>query len=170
MWSWDTVGCRTLGRHFDKILTEVESIINSRPLTSVVMDPSADEPLTPNHLLLARSPQDSSSIGVFTKKDNYARKKWRQVQYVVDQFWLRWRKEYLQTLQARQKWTKIQPNLAVDDLVLVNDQAFPRGKWPMGKVIQTFPDKSGHVRQVLVRTQSNTLLRPVTKLCKFLPE
>ena len=152
------------------VLTEVESIINSRPLTPVVMDPSADEPLTPNHLLLARSPQDSSSIGVFTKKDNYTRKKWRQVQYVVDQFWLRWRKEYLQTLQARQKWTKIQPNLAVDDLVLVNDQAFPRGKWPMGKVIQTFPDKSGHVRQVLVRTQSNTLLRPVTKLCKFLPE
>ena len=89
------------------------------------MDASADEPLTPNNFLLARSPQDSSSIGVFAKKDNYARKKWRQVHYVVDQFWLRWRKEYFQTLQARQKWTKIQPHLAVDDIVFVCDQAVP---------------------------------------------
>ena len=118
----------------------------------------------------ARHPVVLPSCPHVTKKDNYARKKWRQMQYVVDQFWLRWCKEYLQTLQARQKWTKIQPNLAVDDLVLVYDQAFPREKRPMGKVIQTFPDKSRRVRQVLVRTQFNTLLRPVTKLCKFLPE
>ena len=41
-------------------LAEIESIIYSRSLTSVVMDPSADEPLTPNHLLLARLPQDPS--------------------------------------------------------------------------------------------------------------
>ena len=103
------------------VLAEIGSIVNSRPSTPVVMDASADEPLTPNHFLLARSSQDSSSIGVFTKKDNYARKKWRQVHYVVDQFWLRWRKEYFQTLQARQKWTKIQPRLAVDDIVFVCD-------------------------------------------------
>ena len=77
---------------------KVEFIINSRPLTPIIMDALADESLTTNHLLLAPSPQDSSSIGVFTKKDNYARRKWHQVQYVVDQFWLRWRKKYLQTL------------------------------------------------------------------------
>ena len=70
------------------------------------------------------------------------------MQYVVNQFWWRWRKEYLQTLQDRQKWTNIQPNLEIDDLVLMYDQAFPRGKWPMGKDIQTFPDESGAVRQV----------------------
>ena len=162
---------QTLADNFlSTVLAEVNSIIISRPLTPVVMDPSADKPLTLNHLLLARSPQVSSLIGVFTKKDNYARKKWRQVQYDVDQFWLPCCKEYLQTLQARQKWTKIQPNLAVDDLALVYDQAFSRGKWPMGKAMQIFPDKLEHVRQVLLRTQSNALLRPVTKLCKFLPE
>ena len=54
------------------VLAKVEFIINSRPLTPIIMDALADESLTPNHLLLAPSPQDSSSIGVFTKKDNYA--------------------------------------------------------------------------------------------------
>ena len=40
----------------------------------------------------------------------------------------------------------------------------------MGKVIQTFPDKSERVQQVLEQTQFNALLRQLTKLCKFLPE
>ena len=75
----------------------------------------------------------------------------------------------LTNLQARQKWTKIQPNLAIDNIMLVYDQAFPRRKWPMGKVMQIFPEKSRRVRQVPVRTQFNALLRPVTKLGKFLP-
>ena len=41
-----------------------------------------------------------------------------KVQYLVEQFWQRWRCEYLQTLQVRQKWQNIKPNFAVDDMVL----------------------------------------------------
>ena len=88
-------------------------------------------------------------------------------QYLTDQFWLRWRKEYLQTLQTRQKWHDVEPNFAVDKLVLVSDENSTRGKWPLGRVVQTFPDKFGHVRQVLVRTQNKTLKRSITKLCKL---
>ena len=36
------------------LLVEVKSILNSRPLTPVTLDPKADVPLTPNHLLLLR--------------------------------------------------------------------------------------------------------------------
>ena len=83
------------------------------------------------------------------------RRRWRQVQYLADQFWLRWRKEYLQTLQIRQKWPDVEPNFTVDNLVLVSDENSTRGKWSLGRVVQTFPDKLGHVRQVLVRTQNS---------------
>jgi transposase InsO family protein len=52
------------------VFTEVESIVNSRPITSVSDDPKDREALIPNHLLLLR---DSSVIlpGKFGKEDLY---------------------------------------------------------------------------------------------------
>ena len=147
------------------LFAEAEHIVNSRPLTPVVLDHEGGVRLSPNHLLLLRA--EDHSIGTFNHRDSYVRRRWRQVQYLTDQFWLRWRKEYLQTLQTRQKWQDVEPNFAVDDLVLVSDENSTRGKWPLGRVVQTFPDKFGHVRQVLVRTQSKTLKRSITKLCKL---
>ncbi|TWW61444.1 hypothetical protein D4764_04G0000910 [Takifugu flavidus] len=83
-------------------LCEVESIINGRPITSVSDDPCDIEPLTPNHLLLMKT-QPNMPPGIFNKDDLYARKRWRQVQYLADLFWRRWTREYLPLLQERQK-------------------------------------------------------------------
>ena len=47
------------------LFSEVESIVNSRPLTLVLQDPEANEPLTPNHILLMR-PSPSYAPGVFS--------------------------------------------------------------------------------------------------------
>ena len=49
----------------ETLLTEVEYILNSRPLTPVVMDSECQEPLTPNHLLLAGHEGASLPPGVF---------------------------------------------------------------------------------------------------------
>jgi hypothetical protein len=83
-------------------LCEVEAILNGRPLTSVSNDPRDLEALTPNHLLLLRAGADLPP-GMFTKEDCYSRRKWRHVQYLSDQFWRRWTREYLPLLQSRQK-------------------------------------------------------------------
>ena len=68
-------------------MIEVESTLNSRPITPVTMDPEASMPLTPYHSLLMR---EVSNIAprIFHRADNYASKRWRQVQYLALQFWI----------------------------------------------------------------------------------
>ena len=87
-------------------MCETEAIVNSRPLTATnLTSPNGSEPLTPNHLLTMKSRVLMPPPGEFLKEDIYLVKRWRRVQYLVNQFWLRWRKEFLCSLQQRQKWT-----------------------------------------------------------------
>ncbi|KAL5006049.1 hypothetical protein ScPMuIL_017207 [Solemya velum] len=101
------------------LFCEVEAIVNSRPITVVSNDPNDLQPLTPNHLLLLRSGLQLPLINM-TLADTY-RKKWKHVQFLANCFWKRWLKEYLPTLQLRQKWTHENRNFAVGNVVLVQD-------------------------------------------------
>lgn len=149
------------------VLCEVEAIINSRPITKASTDPNDLEALTPNHLLLLKT-QPSLPPGEFQEADLYARRRWRQVQYISDLFWKRWSKEYLPLLQERQKWTGVQRNLVVGDLVLLMDSTAPRNSWIMGRVLQTFPDRKGFVRHIWLKTRTSCLDRPISKVCLLL--
>ena len=145
------------------VFCEVESIVNNRPLTPVSDDPKDLKPLTPNDLLQLGKGLKTSP-GTFRKDDMYGRR-WRHVQYLADQFWKRWVREYLPTLQLRQKWLETKKNVQTDDIVLVMDENLPRNNWPLGRIVKTFPGKDGLVRSVEVKTAVNTLVRPIDKLC-----
>ena len=99
------------------LLTEVERVLNGRALTANSDDPSDFELLTPGHFLMQRK-VIFLPPGVFDKSDMY-KKKWRQVQYLANQFWERWLKEYLPSLQTRAKWRKALPNVKQNALVLL---------------------------------------------------
>ena len=47
---------------------------------------------------------------------------------------------------------------------MVCDSSLPRGTWPMGRIIDVFPDSAGHVRTARVKTKDILLVRPITKL------
>lgn len=146
------------------VLCEAEAILNDRPITKLSDDPNDLEPLTPNHLLLLRG-KPSIPPGVFTAQDQYGKRRWKQVQYLADLFWKRWVREYLPLLQQRQKWNERKRNLAVGDIVAIMDSSAPRGSWPLGRVLQVYPDAQGLVRSVKLKTKSNTIERPISKLC-----
>ena len=147
------------------LLCEVESVLNSRPLTAVSSDSRDSEPLTPNHLLLLRG--GHLPPGVFTD-DHEPTRRWRKIQCLAERFWIRWRREYLPLLQKRQKWNIRQKNLGPGDIVLMIDEALPRGQWPLAKVVDAVKDRRGLVRQVLVRRGTSVLRRPVCKLVRII--
>lgn len=146
------------------VLCEAEAILNDRPITKLSDDPNDLEPLTPNHLLLLRG-KPSIPPGVFTTQDQYGRRRWKQMQYLADLFWKRWVREYLPLLQQRQKWNEKKKNFAVGDIVAIMDPAAPRGSWPLGRVLEVYPDANGLVRSAKLKTKSNTIERPISKLC-----
>jgi len=149
------------------VMAEVESIINSRPLVPVTFEPGTEEPLTPNHLLLFRS-NHNLPPGLFDKRDCYARRRWAQTQYLTNQFWLRWVREFLPHIIHMQKWFCKKRNFEKDDIVLVVDETQPRSRWALGRIIDTYSDSKGLVRSVLVKSQNTLLKRPITKLCLIL--
>ena len=140
-----------------------ESIINSRPLTKLSDDPNDLTPLTPNHLLLLRSGKDEPP-SAFMPQHSF-RRRWRQVQYLADLFWIRWTKEYLPTLQCRSKWTDVSANLHVGDLVLLREDGTTRYQWPLGLITETYQGQDGIVRSVQLRTKDGLYTRPISKIC-----
>ncbi|XP_064120244.1 uncharacterized protein LOC135224850 [Macrobrachium nipponense] len=91
--------------------------------------------------------------------------RWRCVQYLTNLFWSRFRKEYLSTLQTRQKWNEPRRNLMVGgDVVLVKSDIEPRNQWPMGRVIEVYPDDKGTIRSAKIKTPSSVIVRPIQKL------
>jgi Family of unknown function (DUF5641) len=73
----------------------------------------------------------------------------------------------LNTLQARQKWSTIQDNLKVDDLVIVEAPNQPPSVWRMGRITAVHPGLDQTVRVVTINTQDGEMKRPVVKVVKL---
>ena len=158
------IGKNTLNDEtLNTVFCEVEKILNDRPITRVSSDPNDFESLTPNHLLLLRK-NSCVSLNQCNER-NHLKQRWKHAQSLADQFWSRWVKEYLPTLQCRQKWLTKVRNLQKGDLVLIMDNNLPRGSWRKGLVIECYEDKEGCVRRVLLKTVDGVLLRDIRKLC-----
>ena len=69
-------------------------------------------------------------------------------QHLTNEFWLWWKKEFLLSLQERQKWTKPRKNLQVNDVVIIKEDDVPRNQWRVCRVVEALPDEDGLVRKV----------------------
>ena len=131
------------------LMCEAEAVVNSRPLTvDSLDDPDSLSPLTPSHILTMKSKIVLSPPGVFSSADKYCRARWRRVQHLTDEFWSRWRKEYLSSLQQRQKLTKSRKDVAEGDIVIVKDDNAARSQWELARVSAVNHSADGRVRTV----------------------
>ncbi|XP_073714235.1 uncharacterized protein [Misgurnus anguillicaudatus] len=152
-------------------MAEVTAIVNSRPLTSVSSDPEQPLILTPSMLLTQKIGAHTVPPGQFDERDLYKRQ-WRQVQHLANEFWKRWRSEYICSLQKRRKWTHEKVNMQEGDLVLLRDIQVKRQEWPIGLITKTFPSDDGKVRKIEVKTVREGVpklfLRPISEVILLL--
>lgn len=103
-------------------LIELQTLLcqNSRPITPMSNDPNDLQSLTPAHFLIGgpmlRFPEPDLS-----KEQGNGLRRWRFVQFFMQDFWKRWHKEYLPQLQTRGKWTSGTEPLKVNDIVIVDN-------------------------------------------------
>ena len=108
-------------------------------------------------------------LGHFVKADEYSRIRWRHIQHIASEFWVRWRKEFLWSLQSRHKWNEKDRNFQNGDIVLLKTDA-NHNQWPMAKVVDINSDAKGFVRtfKLLIGKTRNDgeriLERPIHKI------
>lgn len=149
---------------FYTTLTQVEALLNSRPLSPLSNDPHDYNSLTPAHFLIGRPltslpDPDISNIPVNRLT------KFQQTQQLMQHFWQRWHREFICNLQQRKKWRNNQPNIPLNSLVLIREDNNPPFCWPLARVVQLHPGKDGVTRVVTVQTAKGSYLRSVTRLC-----
>ena len=137
-------------------------------------DTDDPQPLSPAMLLTMRTCPAGPLPGQFLCADVYMHRCWRQVQFLAEQFWTRWRRQYLQSLQPRQNWAKIKWDLSVGDIVLMRDEQQHQNDWPLGRVGDVIRSKDGRVRKVKVEIvkegEKKSHIQPKKELILLLPE
>ena len=120
------------------MLTEVETVVNSRPL--IYVDDDINSSLSHQHFI-PDFKIDSDTFEPTEKISTSQRQlqRWKSGQRCLNQFWQTWCKDYLLSLRERcntgvnkaQNTAKEKPQTG--DVVLIK-QSLPRGQWKIGKI------------------------------------
>ncbi|VEN51227.1 unnamed protein product [Callosobruchus maculatus] len=145
------------------VLTQIESLLNSRPLCVLSRDSETPEALTPSHFL-CQMPLNSLPAETVEGLPLNRLDRFQLIDRMIQDFWKRWRLEYLTSLQSRVKWYKPGPKIQPGTVVVLREDNSPPLHWPLGIIKEVFPGKDGHIRNVTVKTSKGIFSRPVIKV------
>ncbi|KAL0840413.1 hypothetical protein ABMA28_015670 [Loxostege sticticalis] len=152
---------------FATILTQIEGILNSRPLCPIPFsDSELFQILTPAHFLIGRTPTalpDYQYDEVPTNRLTY----FKQLQQIYQSFWRGFSRDYVGLLQQRGKWRSSKgPCLATGTVVLIKESHTPPCQWRLGKIIETHPGADGVARVATIKTSQGTIVKlSFAKIC-----
>ncbi|MFH4977218.1 hypothetical protein AB6A40_003927 [Gnathostoma spinigerum] len=174
-----TVGNRFLTEiQLATLVTEVEAVVNQRPLTYVESDflevlRRTDFLATKATLMLnVDHSTDSDEWMLEAPSTRIALlRQWSRTQQHLEQFWKAWQPSYLAMLRERARFTHAGPYRQteraphVEEVVLVRETNVPRGMWKPGQVTKTPMGTGDVIRSAEVRIASGrTILRPISLL------
>lgn len=149
---------------FTTVLTQIEAVLNSRPLSPLSTDPTDFTPLTPAHFLLGR-PLTAPASEDLTDKSTFQLARYDRIEQLRQHFWRRWSTEYVSELQLRTKWKIRKDDIALDSLVLIKDDNLPPLNWRLGRIVRLYPGSDGVSRVADIRTGTGTIRRSFSKIC-----
>lgn len=147
------------------LFVQIEAILNSRPLYPISSDPNDISCLTPGHFLtlepLTAVPEED-----FCNTNIKRLHRWQMLQAFQQNFWSRWKTEYLNSLTQRAKWTKDSKPLPIGSMVIIKDDNRAPLQWTLARVVDLQVGGDGIARSALVKNANNHLItRPLVKLC-----
>ena len=160
------------------IITEIEGVLNCRPLVYVGADIESGFALTPADFLLINS---KSGIPILEEESDpeylpaasskqCILDKWKHRQLSLNKFWDIWNKEYLLSLRERsqtvikQKKGTSRAEPRVGTIVIISER-LPRGSWKMGKILECIAGNDGQSRSAKVLLASGkTIVRSIGHL------
>ncbi|XP_036146048.1 uncharacterized protein LOC118646704 [Monomorium pharaonis] len=146
------------------LVVEIEGILNSRPITPSSSDLNDLLALTPAHYLIGRATMALPEARL-TEIPTNRLSTWQHITKVRQDFWSRWKLEYLNELQQRSKWIKDGPDLSTGTIVLIKDKNLPCTQWLLGRIIELHPGRDGVNRVATIKTASGNLHRATKLLC-----
>ena len=171
-----TIGkARLTYEEMETVLIGVEGAINSRPLT-YLYDDDIQDPITPSHLLCGRNIMSQVDHLPLTENPANLGKRARYMHQVIQAFWARFSKTYLNELRehhmytARRKRTKEENVLKINDVVIIKeDNISPRSTWRSARVEKLLIGTDEKVRGAELRTISKKgrmtkITRPLQKI------
>ena len=75
-------------------------------------------------------------------------RRYRKIQYLAEQFWIRWRSEHLHQLTLRRKWQNPSRCFVEGNVVLVRNPLASRNHWETGLITRVIPSSDKLVRSV----------------------
>ena len=157
------------------VITEIESVMNSRPLTYLYPE-EIEESLTPSHLLCGRRLTSLPEFQLekkedrnFDEKEDVYRKREQYLTRVLRHYWNRWKSEYLIDLReyhAERKRRIGVPVISEGDVVTIEDENRKnRTSWRLGRIESIKKGQDNVARgAVVVLANGNRIERPIQKL------
>ena len=158
------------------MVKEATAIVNQRPLGLCFDDIHNPTSICPSELILGRPQKILPDGKKTTILDKPLSRKWNKRRVILNHFWRRFQKDYLQHLAITRKWHRSGPvKLRVGQYVQVREENFSKGIWRYGVITKlhekTYRDGSTRITRVELRVNDRgkirNLARPVQRLSVF---